>query len=61
MTGPLQAGDRVRLIFTDDQFTRLRPGDEGTVTRCDRTGTQVKWDSGSTLTMLHDIDRIETV
>ncbi len=31
-----ERGDRVALEFTGDPHTRLRPGDEGTVTRYDR-------------------------
>ena len=51
---PYQPGDRVALVRTDDPDTRLRPGDEGTVTRWDPRHGQldVKWDSGSTLAML---------
>jgi Domain of unknown function (DUF4314) len=47
-------GDRVALERTDDPDTRLRPGDEGTVTRYDPKPGQldVRWDSGSTLSML---------
>ena len=33
--GRFERGDRVALEFTDDPHTRLRPGDEGTVTRHD--------------------------
>jgi Domain of unknown function (DUF4314) len=49
-----QRGDRIALVRTDDPDTRLRPGDQGTVTRWDpRHGElDVKWDSGSTLSML---------
>ena len=32
---PYQRGDRVALVRTNDPDTRLRPGDEGTVTRWD--------------------------
>ena len=32
---PYQRGDRVALDATGDPHTRLRPGDEGTVTRYD--------------------------
>ena len=32
---PYQPGDRVALVATDDPGTRLRPGDQGTVTRWD--------------------------
>ena len=37
MTSPAhwQRGDRVALVRTDDPDTRLRPGDQGTVTRWD--------------------------
>ena len=33
--GRFERGDRVALEHTDDPHTRLRPGDEGTVTRYD--------------------------
>ena len=33
--GRFERGDRVALEHTDDPDTRLRPGDEGTVTRYD--------------------------
>jgi hypothetical protein len=41
-------------VRTDDPDTRLRPGDQGTVTRWDPAQEQlhVRWDSGSTLSML---------
>jgi hypothetical protein len=32
---PCQPGDRIALVATDDPDTRLRPGDQGTVTRWD--------------------------
>jgi hypothetical protein len=47
MTKP---GDRVRLIRCNDPYTRLAPGDLGTVTLVDDLGTvHVDWDSGSRL------------
>ena len=56
MTSPAhwQRGDRVALVATDDPDTRLRPGDEGTVIRWDPPQEQlhVRWNSGSTLSML---------
>ena len=57
-------GDRVALERTDDPDTRLRPGDEGTVTRYDPELGQldVRWDSGSTLSMLlNDGDRVRLI
>jgi hypothetical protein len=59
-----QRGDRVALVATDDPDTRLRPGDEGTVTRWDPAQSQldVNWDSGSTLSMLLDEgDRVRLI
>jgi hypothetical protein len=49
-----QRGDRVALVRTGDPGTRLRPGDQGTVTRWNPRHGQldVTWDSGSTLSML---------
>ena len=51
---PCQPGDRIALVATDDPDTRLRPGDQGTVTRWDPAQGQlhIRRDSGSTLTML---------
>ena len=46
-------GKRIRLDYTSDPYTNLRPGDMGTVTFIDALGTiAVKWDSGSTLGMV---------
>lgn len=55
------AGRRVRLISTTDEYTDLKPGQEGTVQFRDRPyGTiSVAWDSGSTLSLLEGIDRWE--
>ena len=58
----LAPGDRVELVATTDPYTRLRPGDRGTVTRVtDRPELTIaiQWDSGSTLAILPDAgDRI---
>jgi hypothetical protein len=52
--GPYRCGDRIVLEHTTDPYTRLQPGDEGTVTSYDpRLGQlNIRWDSGSTLAML---------
>jgi len=56
MTPPAlyQPGDRIALVRTDDPDTRLRPGDQGTVIWWDPAQGQlhIRWDSGSTLSML---------
>jgi hypothetical protein len=62
--GRFERGDRVALEHTDDPHTRLRPGDEGTVTRYAPGLGQldVSWDSGSTLSMLLDEgDRVRLI
>jgi hypothetical protein len=62
--GRFERGDRVALEHTDDPDTRLRPGDEGTVTRYHTSLSQldVRWDSGSTLSMLLDEgDRVRLI
>ena len=59
-----QRGDRNALEYTADLHTRLRPGDEGTVTSYDPRHGQlnVRWDSGSTLAMLlADGDRVRLI
>jgi hypothetical protein len=62
-TSQFKKGDRVRLIRTEDEFTRLEFGDLGTVLFVDDLGTiHVKWDAGSTLGMVPESgDRIERV
>ena len=64
--GRFERGDRVALEHTDDPDTRLRPGDEGTVTRYHagpgKGQLDVHWDSGSTLSMLlDDGDRVRLI
>ena len=52
-TVEINKGDRVRLVRTDDDFTDLRRGDEGTVNLIDDFGTiHVKWDRGNSLGLI---------
>ena len=55
-------GDRVELVATTDPYTRLRPGDRGTVTGVTDTPEptiDIAWDNGSTLAILPDTgDRV---
>jgi hypothetical protein len=49
---------RVRLEYTSDPYTDLRPGAEGTVALVDSMGTvHVRWDSGSSLGLVPGEDR----
>jgi hypothetical protein len=55
-------GDRVELVTTNDPYTRLRPGDRGTITGVADTPEptiDIAWDNGSTLAILPDAgDRV---
>jgi len=51
-------GKRVRLISMDDPYTKLKTGDEGTITFVDGIGQiHVDWDNGSSLALIPDEDR----
>lgn len=54
------AGTRVALVsMGDDPYSRLKPGDRGTVNHVDDTGTVfVNWDCGSGLGMVYGVDQI---
>jgi hypothetical protein len=54
-------GDRVELVRCSDPYTRLKPGEQGTVCLVDAMGTtHVDWDSGSNLGMIpgEDVFRV---
>ena len=54
-----QAGTRVALVSMDDPYSRLKPGDRGTVKFVDDTGTVfVSWDCGSGLGVVYGVDQI---
>ena len=51
-------GKRITLIFTSDEYTKLKPGDKGTIGFVDAVGTIfVIWDSGSLLGLVPGEDR----
>lgn len=52
-------GTRVELIHMDDPYSRLKPGDKGTVRLVDDTATVfVDWDCGSGLGVVYGVDRV---
>ena len=62
MTATVQSGDRVALVFTSDPYTKLQPGELGTVAFVDDTGTvHVKWDAGDHLGLVPGVDRFRVV
>lgn len=55
-------GTRVELISMNDSYTKLKPGDRGTVTMVDSIGTVfVKWDCGSGLGVAYGEDHIRKI
>lgn len=55
-------GCRVELLQMDDPYSRLKPGDRGTVNSVDDTGTVfVSWDCGSGLGVVYGADRIRRI
>lgn len=54
-------GSRIKLVYMDDKFAPP-VGTLGTVTSVDdMCSIQVSWDTGSTLSVLDQIDRIEKI
>ncbi|GHV39787.1 hypothetical protein FACS189490_03930 [Clostridia bacterium] len=55
-------GTRVELISMDDPYSKLKPGDRGSVGAIDDTGTIfVDWDRGSGLGLLYGVDSFKRV
>ena len=58
-------GSKIVLEYTDDPFTNLKPGDTGVVTEYNETPWSwqlgVKWDNGSSLQLIPDIDKWEVL
>jgi len=53
------AGTRVELVRMNDPYSKLQPGDQGTVDFVDDTGTIFCfWDSGSTLGVVYGEDMV---
>lgn len=50
-------GTRVELIRMNDEYTRLKQGDKGTVRCVDDMGTiHISWDNGSSLGVVYGED-----
>ncbi|MBS4010682.1 MAG: DUF4314 domain-containing protein [Roseovarius sp.] len=53
-------GTRVELVRMNDPYSRLKPGDKGTVDFVDDSGTLFCiWDSGSTLGVVYGEDAVK--
>ena len=50
-------GTRVELVYMEDEFSRLQPGEKGPVVGVDDIGTiHVNWDCGSSLGIAYGED-----
>ena len=62
---PFKVGDRIQLIHTTDEMTKLEPGDQGIVTKIEgEAGDRliwIKWDNGEKLALLEEIDKFKVV
>ena len=55
-------GTRIELVWMSEPYTKLTPGDLGTVTLVDDTGTvHVAWDKGSSLGVIYGEDAIKRI
>lgn len=55
-------GCRVELVRMNDPYSKLRPGDKGTVDFIDDTGTIFcNWDKGSTLGVVYGEDIVKRI
>lgn len=63
MTNYPEPGTRIELVWTDDEYTSLVPGDRGTVTGRGPDPLQlwVDWDNGSSLALIIGHDRFRVV
>lgn len=59
----VKIGDRVELVFINDTWTNLKPGDRGTVIKMDEEQELiwVDWDNGELLALLLGIDKFKIV
>lgn len=56
------SGSRVELVSMNDPYSKLRPGDQGTVDFVDDIGTIFcSWDSGSALGVVHGEDTVNKI
>ena len=56
------AGTRIVLISMDDPYSKLKPGDMGTVEGVDDAGQiMMRWDSGSSLSLIPGEDSFRRV
>ena len=57
----VKVGDRVQLVFINDTWTELKPGDKGTIYKIDDNQELiwVEWDNGEQLALLIGVDKFK--
>ena len=65
MKKTVKVGDRIELLYTNDEMTKLESGDRGIVTKVEgEPGDRligVTWDNGERLALLEGIDKFKVV
>ena len=67
--GVIKVGDRIKLVSTDNPYTRLKPGDSGVVwdiTTFELSNQEIKqiwihWDNGNRLALIEGKDEWEII
>jgi hypothetical protein len=61
----VKTGDRIQIVLINDSWTKLKPGDKGTVLeteqQADETLIWVQWDNGERLALLDPIDKYKII
>jgi archaellum component FlaG (FlaF/FlaG flagellin family) len=61
----VKVGDRIELVFINDTWTRLKPGDLGTIVKIESESDEnlvwVQWDNGERLALLDPIDKFKVI
>jgi len=59
----IKVGDRVELLEMADSWTKLKPGDKGTIYKIDENQELiwVDWDNGENLALLVDVDKFRVI
>jgi hypothetical protein len=65
MKNKVNIGDRIELVFINDTWARLKPGDQGTVVNIEDESSEtliwVEWDTGVRLALIDPIDKYKIV
>ena len=61
----IKVGDAIELVYTNDELTKIKPGDQGIVEEIEgEPGDRliwVKWKNGQRLGLLEEIDKFKVI